>query len=113
MYCNFRFNGPPSELVTFETPEGVPGTVMGLDAYPVGSTAMLLKWNKPIEINGILTGYRIYYQLVNGSRIGNEMERHPQITNPEATSAKLSSLMPETKYRISIRATTGAGPGEP
>ncbi|XP_031786698.1 neuroglian isoform X2 [Nasonia vitripennis] len=110
---NGRFNGPPSEVLSFETPEGVPGTVMGLEAYPVGSTSMLLKWKKPIEINGILTGYRISFQQVNGSKIGNEMERHPQITDPEATSAKLASLMPEAKYRISVRATTGAGPGEP
>lgn len=86
---------------------------MDLQAYPIGSTAMLLKWNKPIEINGILTGYKISYQLINGSRIGSEMERHPQITDPEATSAILPSLIPKSKYRISIRATTKAGPGEP
>jgi neuronal cell adhesion protein len=113
MLADNRFNGPASEVLSFETPEGVPGTVLGLEAYPVGSTTMLLKWSKPIEINGILTGYRISFQLVNGSRIGNEMERHPQITDPESTSAKLASLIPEAKYRISIRATTRAGSGEP
>uniref|UniRef100_A0ABD2WQQ1 Neuroglian n=1 Tax=Trichogramma kaykai TaxID=54128 RepID=A0ABD2WQQ1_9HYME len=109
---NGRYHGPPSETLTFDTPEGVPGTVMGLEAYPVGSNTILLKWNKPIEINGILTGYKITYQIVNGSKIGNEIERRPPITDPEATNAKLSGLMPETKYRISIRGTTRAGSGE-
>ncbi|XP_014218547.1 neuroglian isoform X2 [Copidosoma floridanum] len=110
---NGRYNGPHSEVLSFKTPEGVPGTVMDLQAHPIGSTAMLLKWSKPIEINGILTGYRISYQLINGSKVGSEMERHPQITDPEASNAILPSLMPKTKYRISIRATTRAGPGEP
>ncbi|XP_058802233.1 neuroglian isoform X2 [Phymastichus coffea] len=109
---NGRFNGPPSEVISFDTPEGVPGTVMGMEAYPVGSTAMMLHWNKPVEINGILTGYKITFQKVNGSKIEPEMERHPQIRDPEATSAKLPGLNPQTKYRIIIRATTGAGEGQ-
>lgn len=86
---------------------------MGLEAYPVGSTAMMLKWSKPIEINGILTGYKIYFQTVNGSKIEPAMERHPAIRDPEATSTKLAGLNPQTKYRITIRATTKAGEGEP
>lgn len=86
---------------------------MGMEAHPVGSTAMILRWLKPIEINGNLTGYKISYQVVNGSKIGSEMERHPQVEDPEATEAKLAFLIPDTKYRISIRGTTRAGPGEP
>ncbi|XP_033217712.1 neuroglian isoform X3 [Belonocnema kinseyi] len=108
---NGRYNGPPSETLSFDTPEGVPGTVLSLDAFPMGSSAFFLTWTKPAEPNGILTGYRIYYQIVNGSRLEPELERKPRITDPAAVSAKLAGLQPETKYRIHIRATTNAGEG--
>ncbi|XP_043478124.1 neuroglian isoform X1 [Leptopilina heterotoma] len=108
---NGIFNGPPSETLTFNTPEGVPGTVLSLEAFPMGSSAFFLKWTKPAEPNGILTGYRIYYQVVNGTKLEPELERRPKVTDPLAVSAKLASLKPETKYRIHIRATTNAGEG--
>ncbi|XP_034938315.1 neuroglian isoform X2 [Chelonus insularis] len=108
---NGRYNGPPSDRLVFETPEGVPGTVLSLDAYPMGSSALYLKWTKPAEANGILTGYRIYYQVVDGTSLGPLLERQPHITNPETTSAKLPRLAPNTKYRVHIRATTNAGEG--
>ncbi|XP_012275891.1 neuroglian isoform X2 [Orussus abietinus] len=109
---NGRYNGPPSEVLSFETPEGVPGTVLSLEAFPIASSALFLVWTKPSEPNGILTGYQISYQVVNGTRLGQELEREPHVSNPEATSAKLAGLAPDTKYRVHIRATTRAGDGK-
>ncbi|XP_063976929.1 neuroglian-like isoform X2 [Diachasmimorpha longicaudata] len=108
---NGRFNGPPSEILSFETSEGVPGTVLSLDAYPLGCCALWLRWTKPAEPNGRLTGYRIYYQMVNGTRLGALLERQPHVLDPQATATKLASLKPETKYRVHIKATTNAGEG--
>ena len=85
---------------------------MSLEAFPIGSSAMQLVWTKPAEANGIVTGHRIYYQVVNGSSLEPELERQPHVTNADATSAKLPGLIPETKYRIHIRATTRAGEGQ-
>lgn len=97
--------------MSFDTPEGVPGTVLSLGAFPMGSSALFLVWTKPAEPNGNLTGYRIYYELVNGTRLGPLLERKPHITDMEATSAKLAALAPDTKYRVHIRATTKVGEG--
>ncbi|XP_044586192.1 neuroglian isoform X1 [Cotesia glomerata] len=108
---NGKYNGPPSEAVIFDTPEGVPGTILSLEAYRVGSSALFLMWNPPVETNGVLTGYRIYYQYVDGTSLGPLLERQPHVTRPEVTSAKLASLRPETKYRVHVRATTRAGEG--
>ncbi|XP_063975708.1 neuroglian-like isoform X2 [Diachasmimorpha longicaudata] len=108
---NGRFNGPPSETLSFDTPEGVPGTVLSLDAYPMGSSAMMLRWTKPIEPNGRLTGYRIYYEIINGTEVGPLVEREPRVMHPEADSAKIAGLRQETKYRVHVRATTSAGEG--
>lgn len=106
-----RYAGPPSETLSFDTPEGVPGTVLNLEAFPMGSSALFLAWTKPAEPNGILTGYRIYYESVNGTRLGPLLERKPHITDPEATSAKLAALAPDMKYRVHVRATTKVGEG--
>lgn len=109
---NGRYNGPPSEVLGFDTPEGVPGTVAAFEAYPMGSSALFLVWKKPEQPNGILTGYRIYYQTVKGTKVGPMTEREPHISDPKQTRAKLAGLEPNTKYRVHIRATTKAGEGE-
>ncbi|XP_011307618.1 neuroglian isoform X2 [Fopius arisanus] len=108
---NGRFNGPPSETLSFDTPEGVPGTILSLDAYPMGSSAMMLRWTKPAEPNGRLTGYRIYYETINGTEVGALVERQPRVLQPDADSAKIAGLNHDTKYRIHVRATTNAGEG--
>jgi len=92
-------------------PEGVPATVLSFEAFPMGSSALFLVWTRPAEPNGVLTGYRIYYQIVNGTKLETLLERKPHITDPEATSAKLAALAPDTKYRVHIRATTKVGEG--
>jgi len=109
---NGRYNGPPSETLGFETPEGVPGTVTSFVAYPMGSSALYLVWKKPDQTNGVLTGYKIHYQTVKGTKVGPLTEREPHITDPKQTRAKLAGLEPNTKYRIYIRGMTKAGEGD-
>lgn len=111
LFLFIRYAGPPSETLSFDTPEGVPGTVLNLEAFPMGSSALFLAWTKPAEPNGILTGYRIYYESVNGTRLGPLLERKPHIIDSEATSAKLAALAPDMKYRVHVRATTKVGEG--
>lgn len=78
----------------------------------MGSSALYLVWKKPEQPNGILTGYKIYYQTVKGTMVGPLLEREPHITDPKQTRAKLAGLEEGTKYRIHIKATTSAGEGE-
>lgn len=66
---NGRYNGPYSDTIFFQTPEGVPSTITGLEALPMGSSAFFLIWKKPEQPNGILTGYKIYYQTVKGTKV--------------------------------------------
>lgn len=111
MVYNGRYNGPASERLTFVTPEGKPGPVNSFEAYPIGSSAMLLKWDKPRNENGILSGYKIYYKKMTGTQEGPLQERKKEI-DPKFDRAKLAGLEPNTKYRIEIRAKTKAGEGE-
>jgi len=108
---NGAYNGPPSNIITIITPEGKPGPIDILNCFPMGSSALLLQWKKPQEINGILTGYRIYYEKVTGGDIGPQREREPRISNNRTDKAKLAGLQPHSKYRVTIKATTMAGEG--
>ncbi|XP_062139817.1 neuroglian isoform X1 [Drosophila sulfurigaster albostrigata] len=108
---NGRFNGPPSATIDFDTPEGVPSSVQSLEAYPLGSSAFWVTWKKPLHPNGKLTGYKIYYEVVKGSFVGERREYDPHITDPRITSMKMAALKPNSKYRISITATTKMGEG--
>ncbi|XP_065215989.1 neuroglian-like [Planococcus citri] len=109
---NGKYNSAPSDDLIIVTPEGVPDAVQSLEAITLGSSAFYLIWKPPIETNGVLTGYKIYYQTVVGTELGPLQERHPQIEDPNKTRAKLAGLEPGTKYRIHINATTRAGEGE-
>jgi len=108
---NGAYNGPPSNIITIVTPEGKPGPIDMLNCFPMGSSALLLQWKRPQEVNGILTGYRIYYSKVVGTNIGPVLEREPRIYNNRTDKAKLAGLEPHSKYRVTIKATTNAGEG--
>lgn len=109
---NGAYNGPPSNVITFTTPEGKPGPVDMLECFPMGSSALILAWKMPQEVNGVLTGYRIYYQSVEGTKLGPLLERNPKIMKHKTTKAKLAGLKAHAKYRVTIKATTKAGEGK-
>ena len=89
-----------------------PGLVAEFEAVPLGSSAFYLIWKRPEEPNGDLTGYKIFYEKVEGTRLGPQMEKEPPITDPSVTKAKLAGLEPNTKYRLHIKATTKKGEGD-
>jgi len=86
--------------------------VQFFEAFPLGSSALYLVWKRPEQPNGILTGYKIYYQTVLGTKVGPILEREPHISDPNQTRGKLAGLEPGTKYRLQIKATTSVGEGE-
>lgn len=109
---NSRYHGPASAIIDFKTPEGVPSSVQSFEAFPLGSSAFLLRWKKPLQPNGQLTGYKVYFEEVSGTSVKSKLEREPHITDPRVSQAKLAGLKPNTKYRLHIVGTTKAGEGE-
>ncbi|KAF5283238.1 hypothetical protein FQA39_LY17364 [Lamprigera yunnana] len=106
---NDKYNGPPSETLSFDMPEGVPGSISSLRAYQLGSSAFYLEWEKPEHPNGILIGYNIYYETVEETAVGKLTPRPQQIRDPEQLRAKLGGLEPNVKYRLYVSALTSAG----
>ena len=82
-----------------------PGPVSNLMGRPTLTTVMLT-WSPPLQRNGIISSYTVTYR-VNGS---DPVTRNTD--DPHTTTFTISSLFPQTTIsNISIRASTGAGPG--
>lgn len=93
-FCNFLFVVP----VTTELP------IQSLKVYAIGSYALYLVWKKPEQENDALTGYKIYYQKVEGTNVGPLMERKPNISDPIRLLARSCggwSVVPSTGYKSS------------
>lgn len=63
---NKYYAGPPSAQLQFTTQDGEPGPPAAFDILARGSTHFDLMWEKPMEPNGILTGFNISYQSITG-----------------------------------------------
>nr|XP_055066598.1 receptor-type tyrosine-protein phosphatase U isoform X3 [Misgurnus anguillicaudatus] len=100
--------------VSFQTEEDVPGGIApeSLTFTPL-EDMIFLKWEEPVEPNGLITQYEISYQSVESSDPGIN------VPGPRRTVSKLrnetyhmfSNLHPGTTYLISVRARTAKGFG--
>ncbi|XP_041638598.1 neurofascin homolog (chicken) a isoform X2 [Cheilinus undulatus] len=107
--ANSRFEGPPSNTVEFTTKEGVPDAPKFFRIKPRSFDTLQLEWDKPLEPNGILIGYQLKYQTVNGSRAGR-----PQVETflPNVTEFKFRLPDRSTRYKFYLSAITQVGAGE-
>uniref|UniRef100_A0A4W6E895 Neural cell adhesion molecule L1 n=1 Tax=Lates calcarifer TaxID=8187 RepID=A0A4W6E895_LATCA len=107
--ANSRFEGPRSNTVEFTTKEGVPDAPRFFRINRRSFDTIYLEWDKPLEPNGILIGYRLKYQIVNGSREGRE-----QLATflPNATDFTLRLPDRSTRYKFYLSALTQVGAGE-
>ncbi|CAG00051.1 unnamed protein product [Tetraodon nigroviridis] len=101
--------------VTFQTDEDIPGGIApeSLTFTPLDDM-VFLKWEEPVEPNGLITQYEISYQSIESSDPGIN------VPGPRRTVSKLknetyhmfSNLHPGTTYLISVRARTAKGFGQ-
>ncbi|XP_066559316.1 neurofascin homolog (chicken) a isoform X2 [Amia ocellicauda] len=106
---NNRFEGPQSNVVEFTTKEGAPVAPKHLRIQQRHMDTIYLDWEKPAEPNGILTGYTLKYQTVNGTRLGRmQVENFP----PNITNFSLRRPDRYTRYKFFLSARTQVGSGE-
>uniref|UniRef100_A0A8C0GR87 Receptor-type tyrosine-protein phosphatase U n=1 Tax=Chelonoidis abingdonii TaxID=106734 RepID=A0A8C0GR87_CHEAB len=99
----------------FQTDEDVPGGIASesLTFTPL-EDMIFLKWEEPLEANGLITQYEISYQSIESS------DPAVNVPGPRRTVSKLrnetyhvfSNLHPGTTYLFSVRARTGKGFGQ-
>uniref|UniRef100_S4RDQ0 Neuronal cell adhesion molecule n=1 Tax=Petromyzon marinus TaxID=7757 RepID=S4RDQ0_PETMA len=107
---NSKGEGPLSHPITANTPEGVPGKVVGLQVTQATLNSVTLEWKPPAERNGILTGYTLTYEYINSTT----QELGPSKTESipaNVTSWRVTDLEPQSKYKFYLGAQTNAGSG--
>ncbi|XP_062316237.1 cell adhesion molecule L1-like a isoform X12 [Osmerus eperlanus] len=107
---NRKGNGPSSDPVTFQTPEGVPEQVPILTASNAQSDCITLVWAPPFQAHGILTGYLLQYQPVNETLDVGDL-REVKISGSDTTQWLLRGLQGASLYRLHLSACTQEGCG--
>uniref|UniRef100_A0A4W5P087 Neural cell adhesion molecule L1 n=1 Tax=Hucho hucho TaxID=62062 RepID=A0A4W5P087_9TELE len=107
--ANNRYEGPPSNHVEFRTKEGVPEAPKFFKIIQRSTDVIHLEWDKPLEPNGILIGYKLNYQTVNGSRVGL-MQMESFLPNVTAYTLRLPERA--IRYKFYLAALTQVGAGE-
>ncbi|XP_075898049.1 cell adhesion molecule L1-like a isoform X2 [Nelusetta ayraudi] len=108
---NKKGNGPNSDPVTFDTPEGVPGQPSALAASNGQEDSLRLVWGPPRTLNGVLTGYFLQCQHMNMSTLELVGTQEINITGPDRTEWELHGLTEGSLYRFLLSACTRAGCG--
>ncbi|XP_014323988.1 neurofascin isoform X18 [Xiphophorus maculatus] len=107
--ANSRFESLPSNNVEFTTAEGVPDAPRFFRINRRSLDTLYLEWDKPLEPNGILIGYQLVYQRVNGSRLGPQ---HIETFRPNVTHFILRLPDRSARYKFNLSALTQVGTGE-
>lgn len=91
--------GPLSDPLVNTTLEATPSQPQNLVAYEVHNTSVLLAWNAPEHVNGVLSNYEIWF---------NERKRefYQDITGKWNLTFRLENLQSYTQYKIVVRACT-------
>ncbi|XP_073682341.1 neurofascin homolog (chicken) a isoform X2 [Garra rufa] len=106
--ANREYEGPQSNTVEFYTKEGEPG-VPEYFKIERHTDVFHLKWDKPLEPNGVLIGYTLQYHTVNGTQAG---ERKAQSFPPNVTKYIMNLPNRFTRFKFYLAARTQVGAGE-
>ncbi|XP_055724228.1 neural cell adhesion molecule L1-like protein isoform X11 [Salvelinus fontinalis] len=110
MTFNGRGNGPGSHAVNFKTPEGVPEENPVFRVTDVQKHTVALTWAPPLVANGVVTGYRLEYQLINDTEEVGVLQSM-DISSPDTTSCVLRNLEAVSRYKFYLRSCTRVGCG--
>uniref|UniRef100_A0A8C5D8A9 Neural cell adhesion molecule L1 n=1 Tax=Gouania willdenowi TaxID=441366 RepID=A0A8C5D8A9_GOUWI len=108
---NKKGNGPKSDPVIFNTPEGVPQQVPILTASNPQKDSILLVWGPPLKSNGFLSGYYLQYHLLNDTSLAVLETQEVNISDADTTQLHLRGLERDSGYRFHLSACTRAGCG--
>ncbi|XP_008316357.1 neural cell adhesion molecule L1.2 isoform X2 [Cynoglossus semilaevis] len=108
---NSKGEGPGSEMLSFQTHEGVPSAPTSLVLDSPSETEMTLHWTPPDEPNGILIGYVLRYQQL--VKTDDSPMQVVAINDLSVTHLNLTNLDRHSRYRFSLRGRTETGEGAP
>uniref|UniRef100_A0A8B9LK07 Neurofascin homolog (chicken) a n=1 Tax=Astyanax mexicanus TaxID=7994 RepID=A0A8B9LK07_ASTMX len=101
--------GPESNVVIGYSGEDMPGAPKFFKIVQRNTETIHLEWDKPVEPNGILIGYTLKYNTVNGTQVGGQ-----QVQSFFANETEHTIHLPDrfTRYKFYLSARTQVGSGE-
>ena len=86
---------------------------MGLMAVDnlIESRRLTITWTEPVMTNGNISSYDMQYRGISSVNAVSSNFSQFQMLSVASTMALLQDLVPFSVYNISVRASTGAGPG--
>ncbi|XP_009904369.2 proto-oncogene tyrosine-protein kinase ROS [Dryobates pubescens] len=108
----------PTTSVLLRAPEGVPSAPTSPRIYVSpnnlherdGKVLVELRWDRPERNNGILTHFRVYYQLLSDTA-NTSMEWNTSNVRPTLMLLSLRDVLPNITVRFQVQAFTSVGPG--
>ncbi|XP_021701131.1 protein sidekick isoform X3 [Aedes aegypti] len=101
-------DGERSYPVEVKTKEDVPDEVSSLQFDDVSDREVTVMWTPPKQINGILTGYQVKYQIKDQPDTLKTFN-----LSADSNSLKIVNLMATTHYWFEVTASTAVGQGLP
>ncbi|XP_062413544.1 receptor-type tyrosine-protein phosphatase F isoform X6 [Pungitius pungitius] len=108
MAVNNIGRGPHSDPVETRTGEQAPSSPpLHVQARMLSASTMLVQWEPPIEPNGQIRGYRVYYSSDMKAPIGT-WQKH---NTDDSSLTTISGLTPDITYSLKVLGFTSVGDG--
>ncbi|XP_063770950.1 receptor-type tyrosine-protein phosphatase S isoform X5 [Pseudophryne corroboree] len=100
--------GPPSEPVVTRTGEQAPASApRNVQARMLTATTMIIQWEEPVEPNGQIRGYRIYYTMDPEKQVSN----WDKSSVDDSLLTTIGGLLGHETYTVRVLAFTSVGDG--
>ncbi|XP_066491388.1 receptor-type tyrosine-protein phosphatase S isoform X3 [Tiliqua scincoides] len=100
--------GPPSESVVTRTGEQAPASApRNVQGRMLSATTMIIQWEEPVEPNGQIRGYRVYYTMEADQPVSNWQKHNVD----DSLLTTVSSLLEDETYTVRVLAFTSVGDG--
>ncbi|XP_014819892.1 PREDICTED: proto-oncogene tyrosine-protein kinase ROS [Calidris pugnax] len=110
----------PTTSVFLRAPEGVPSAPTNPRIYVLGNNLhksddkvlVEFRWDRPEKDNGVLTQFRVYYQLLSENGTADTFtEWNTSNVAPTQKFFSLRDVLPSLTVRFQVQAFTSVGPG--
>ncbi|XP_019406111.1 PREDICTED: receptor-type tyrosine-protein phosphatase S isoform X16 [Crocodylus porosus] len=100
--------GPPSESVVTRTGEQAPASApRNVQGRMLSSNTMIIQWEEPVEPNGQIRGYRVYYTMEPDQPVSNWQKHNMD----DSLLTTVGSLLEDETYTVRVLAFTSVGDG--
>ncbi|XP_043917020.1 receptor-type tyrosine-protein phosphatase delta [Protopterus annectens] len=100
--------GPPSEPIRARTAEQAPSSApLSVEARMMSTSTIVVQWQEPVEPNGQIQGYRVYYTTDPTQHVNSWIKK----IVPDSLVTTISGVTPQKTYSVKVLAFTSVGDG--